>query len=81
MKTSYLFLKVFLHGFFTTFAQTEIIFKCRNFYNPAAEFIVAFNDPDLNIDWKTPQKSLYVSLKDKVSVYLRDIKNPFKYEG
>lgn len=71
----------FLNVFFTTFSQAEIIYKCHNFYNPATEFIVAFNDPDLNIDWKTPQKSLHVSLKDRVSVYLRDIKNPFKYEG
>lgn len=71
----------FLHGFITTVCDTEIIYKCSNFYNPAAEGIVAFNDPDLNIDWKTPQKSLHVSLKDRVSVYLRDIKNPFKYEG
>ena len=71
----------FLHGFVTICAQTEIIYKCSNFYNPAAEGIVAFNDPDLSIDWTIPKKSLHVSVKDRVSVYLRDIKNPFKYEG
>ena len=40
----------FLHGFVTLEPNSEIIYKCTNFYNKSSEGCVRFNDPDLKKD-------------------------------
>ena len=40
-----------LHGFIVTSDLAQVEYKCTAFYDPAGEFSVAWNDPDLAIPW------------------------------
>jgi dTDP-4-dehydrorhamnose 3,5-epimerase len=41
----------FAHGFSVRSAVAEVEYKCTDFYDPASEVGVAWNDPALGIDW------------------------------
>ncbi len=41
----------FAHGFYVTTEEAEFVYKCTDYYNPAAEISVKWDDPDLGIDW------------------------------
>lgn len=56
--------KGFLHGFATLENNTIFSYKCDNYYNVEAEDGVAFNDIDLNIDWKILSNKITFSEKD-----------------
>lgn len=56
----------FAHGY-AVLSETAIFFyKCDNFYSRESEGGVAFNDPQLNIDWKMDIEKALLSEKDKV---------------
>jgi dTDP-4-dehydrorhamnose 3,5-epimerase len=41
----------FAHGFLTLSESAEILYKTTEFYEPSSEAAIAWNDPDLNIQW------------------------------
>lgn len=41
----------FAHGFLVTSESATFVYKCTDNYNPKAEVCIAWNDPELNIDW------------------------------
>jgi dTDP-4-dehydrorhamnose 3,5-epimerase len=41
----------FAHGFLALSETVQFLYKCGDFYNPADEHGIAWNDPDLNIGW------------------------------
>ena len=63
----------FAHGFLVLSERAVFFYKCDNYYNKDAELGIKYNDPDLNIDWKLPEKDLILSEKDKKNAYLADI--------
>ena len=63
----------FAHGFIVLSDRATFFYKCDNFYNKAAEGGLAYNDPQLNIDWKLPHSELILSEKDLVNPLLKDI--------
>ena len=65
----------FLHGFVTRASDTEIIYKCTDYYSPDCDGAVAWNDPDIGIDWgvETP----VLSDKDAKAPKLADVPSPF----
>lgn len=65
----------FAHGFVALEDDTIFAYKCGEFYNKASEASILFNDPDLNIDWKTDPS--VISEKDMVGVRFKDFKSPF----
>ncbi len=69
----------FLHGFVTREPQTEIIYKCTDYYEPASDGAVRFDDPDLGIDWALTEPAV-LSDKDAAAPHLRDIAPPFPQE-
>ncbi len=47
----------FAHGFCVTSPTALLTYKCTRHYNPQTEFSIAWNDPDIGIQWPvaTPQ--------------------------
>ena len=41
----------FLHGFVTREPDTEIIYKCTDFYAPECDGAVRFDDSDIGVEW------------------------------
>jgi dTDP-4-dehydrorhamnose 3,5-epimerase len=41
----------FAHGFYVTSARAEFLYKCTDFYDPASERTLAWDDPQLAIQW------------------------------
>ncbi len=61
----------FAHGFCVISETALFSYKCTDFYNPAAEYSLRFDDPDLGIDWPLdgPPK---LSAKDEAAIRLKD---------
>lgn len=68
----------FAHGFVTREPGTEIIYKCSDFYAPETEGAVAWNDPDIGIDWGLDRAPI-LSEKDAAAGLLKDLASPFTY--
>ena len=41
----------FAHGFLTLSESAEFLYKTTDFYEPSSEAAIAWNDPDLSIEW------------------------------
>ena len=67
----------FLHGFASLEADTEIIYKCSNYYSAEHECPVRFDDADLNINWTVDLSGAIVSDKDVAAPAFRDFQSPF----
>ena len=55
----------FAHGFSVLSDVAIFEYKCDNYYAPEYEGAIAWNDPDLAIDWKIPVEKIILSEKDK----------------
>ncbi len=53
----------FAHGFLTLSEQADFEYKCTEYYDPADEYTLSWNDPTVSIDW--PIKNPILSEKDK----------------
>lgn len=62
----------FAHGFSVLTPEVIFQYKCDNFYAPLYEGAIAWNDPDLNIDWRIPSEKVILSEKDKHHPRLKD---------
>jgi dTDP-4-dehydrorhamnose 3,5-epimerase len=60
----------FAHGFLTLSESADVLYKASNYYSPADEGSVAWNDSDLDIDWPLNGEPL-VSKKDASAPLLR----------
>ena len=67
----------FAHGFLTLEPDTEVSYKCSAYYSPEADRSIAFDDPDLGIDWGIERSAAVLSAKDADAPRLQDIENPF----
>lgn len=68
----------FLHGFVTRQADTEIVYKCSDYYDAAADGAVAWDS--CGIDWGIAGAPI-LSEKDAIAPALSDFESPFVYEG
>ena len=60
----------FAHGF-RAVADAHVLYKTTDFYYPEVERTIAWDDPDLQIDWKTVDRPI-VSDKDQRGTSFRD---------
>ncbi len=63
--------KGFAHGFLVLSETAEFLYKCDEFYHPEDELGVAWNDPEIGINWGVSDPIL--SNKDKVNLKLSNI--------
>ena len=63
----------FGHAFLALTDDAEVFYKCTGYYTPSAEGGVAWNDPDIGIDWPTAAPVLSQRDREQVSFqeYLR----------
>lgn len=65
--------KGFAHGFSVLSEEAVFQYKCDDYYAPETEGAVAWNDPELNIDWRVPADMMILSEKDKRHPELKDL--------
>lgn len=68
----------FAHGFAVLSDEAIFQYKCDNYYAPQSEGAVAWDDPDLGIDWGLPLDKAILSEKDLKHPRLKDIESPFE---
>lgn len=54
----------FAHGFVVLSDVADFIYKCTDYYHPQSEQGIAWNDPDIGIEW--PTNDVMLSEKDRV---------------
>ena len=63
----------FAHGFSVLSKEVIFQYKCDNFYAPQSEGAIAWDDPDLGIDWQISIDEILLSEKDKSHPKLAEI--------
>ena len=69
----------FAHGFSVLSPEAIFQYKCDNFYAPQSEGAIAWDDPELGIDWRIPAEKIILSEKDKHHALLKDAPYLFNY--
>ncbi len=63
----------FAHGFYVTSDTADLTYKCTDFYAPEFERSLAWDDPDLGIDWPLQKGGApRLSDKDRAGIALRN---------
>ncbi len=70
----------FAHGFVSLQDDTEIIYKCSDYYAPECDRALAHDDPQLDINWGVSRAKRILSDKDAAAPALADLDSPFRYE-
>lgn len=61
------------HGFSVLSEEAIFQYKCDNFYCPSSEGAIAWDDPELGIDWRIPAGQVILSAKDSCHPRLCEI--------
>ena len=69
----------FAHGFSVLSQEVIFQYKCDNFYAPQSEGALAWDDSDININWRIPTNQIILSEKDKHHEKLKDASWLFDY--
>ena len=67
------------HGVLVLSDVAEFCYKVTDFYHPEDEMGIAWNDPDLGIDWQLPAEEVILSPKDRAHPRLKDAEELFDY--
>ncbi len=70
----------FLHGFATREPDTEVIYKCSDYYAPESDGAVRFDCPEIGIDWGMNGVEPVLSGKDQAAPTLAEFDSPFTYD-
>ena len=69
----------FAHGFAVLSDQAVFQYKCDDYYAPETEGAIAWDDPEIGIDWKIPEDKVILSPKDANHPELKDSTELFDY--
>ena len=70
----------FAHGFAVLSDEAVFLYKCDNFYAPESEGSLAWDDPELGIDWRIPAEQVILSEKDRHHPRLGEAEFLFDYK-
>jgi len=62
----------FAHGFRVLSAEAHVLYKTTDFYSPASERTLSWNDHDLKVDWQLDGEPVVVSAKDQQGLALHE---------
>ena len=68
----------FAHGFVTLERDSEIVYKCSDYYAPETEGAILWSDHDIDIDWPTISDPI-LSNKDANAPLLACLDSPFVF--
>jgi len=73
----------FAHGFCVTSEVADVCYKQTGYYDPGADCGLAYDDPEIGIDWPIPHAERIVSRRDAEAPRLRELAAdlPFEYRG
>ena len=63
------------HAYLTLEENSIFQYKCDNYYAPASEGCIIWNDPDIAIDWPIEASDIILSDKDKLGITLKEYLN------
>ena len=69
----------FAHGFVVLSDEAVFQYKCDNLYAPQEEGAIAWNDPEIGIDWRISANKVILSEKDKIHPLLSESTELFDY--
>lgn len=69
----------FAHGFSVLSEDAVLQYKCDEYYHPESEGALAWDDPDIAVDWKISAEEVILSARDSGNVRLRDADRLFDY--
>lgn len=69
----------FAHGYCTLEANTELVYKVTEFYNPELDGGIRWDDPALGISWPVATVNATLSAKDLALPLMSDIGQVFSY--
>ena len=72
----------FAHGFCVLSEIADVLYKQTAYYDPSVERGIAWDAPDIAIQWPLPRAELIVSARDASAPRLADVADelPFRYE-
>lgn len=71
----------FAHGFCTLQPDTEVQYKCSDYYSPEHDAGLAFDDPTLRIRWPVAKANVILSGKDSRQPAFLSFRSPFVYSA
>jgi dTDP-4-dehydrorhamnose 3,5-epimerase len=73
----------FAHGFCVLSDVADVIYKQTAYYDPQLERGIAWDDPDVGIEWPLPAAELIVSARDAEAPSLQDLaaELPFTFDA
>lgn len=69
----------FAHGFVVLSEQAIFAYKVDSYYSPECDRGLAWNDPDINIDWQIAAQDIKLSAKDTRQPTLANLSDRFQY--
>ena len=71
----------FAHGFVTLEDDVVVMYKASDYYSPAHEGGISWNDPDISVPWPFRDTDITISDKDRRLPLLKEFASPFAYDG
>lgn len=66
------------HGFCVHSEEAVFQYKCDDFYHPEAEGGIAWDDPDIAVQWPIPAEAISLSERDKHHPCFKEFISPFE---
>jgi dTDP-4-dehydrorhamnose 3,5-epimerase len=71
----------FAHGYVTLEDDVGVMYKVSDYYAPAHDRGICWNDPDIGIPWPFKEAEIITSDKDRRLPSLKEFASPFAYDG
>jgi dTDP-4-dehydrorhamnose 3,5-epimerase len=70
----------FAHGYCTLEPDSEVMYKVTAYYDPASERGLAWNDPEVGIEWPIPDDRAVLVARDRSYPRLADLPDVFPFK-